>query len=88
MWNLRRYCDDRVYRSNCDPPYHATCLADLHYVMTSSAAAAFSTVDRHLNEFAFGSSAVEDGGRLRGNLATWASSCLDMWACRSWQTTL
>ena len=37
--------------------------------MTSSAAAAFSTVDRHLNEFAFGSSAVEDGGRLRGNLA-------------------
>ena len=37
--------------------------------MTSSAAAAFSTVDRHLNEFAFGSRAVEDGGRLRGNLA-------------------
>lgn len=67
--DLRRYCDDRVYRSNCDPPYHTACLADLHYVMTSSAAAAFSTVDRHLNEFAFGSRAVEDGGRLRGNLA-------------------
>lgn len=40
--DLRRYCDDAVYYSNCHPPYFPSrpdgCPSDFHYIMTSETA--------------------------------------------------
>ena len=46
--DLRRYCDDAVYYSNCLPPYFPGrddgCPSDFHYVMTSANARRFATM--------------------------------------------
>ena len=59
--DLRQYCADRVYSNHGYQPYFQGqgVRTDFHFVMNSSAAAAFSTVDRHLGEFAFGAGADE-----------------------------
>jgi len=50
--DLRRYCNDAVYYSNCYPPYHPGrpdgCPSDFHYVMTSEMARRMATLPEHL----------------------------------------
>lgn len=57
--DLRRYCADRVYSNHGYQPYFpgGGMRTDFHFVMSSEAAEAFSTVDRHLGEFRFGENA-------------------------------
>lgn len=61
--DLRRYCANAVYQSNCKPPFfHRTqwwnsddegCPSDFHFVMTSAMARKFSTAVDHLSQYYF-----------------------------------
>ena len=53
--DLRRYCDDAIYFSNCHPPYFPGrtdgCPSDFHYVMSSESARRMSSIIDHLQQY-------------------------------------
>jgi len=63
--DLRRYCDDAVYYSNCLPPYFpgnvVGCPSDFHYVMTSEMARKMATMTEHLQRYRNRGNAYQNG---------------------------
>ena len=53
--DLRRYCSDAVYYSNCHPPYFPSrpdgCPSDFHYVMSSESARLMSSIISYLQRY-------------------------------------
>jgi len=51
--DVRSYCSDAVYYTNCHAPYfpRRPCTSDFHYVMTSEMSRKFATIPEHLGRY-------------------------------------